>query len=414
MVTFTDDFSRYVTVYFLKSKSEVPSKFKEFVSFGESRSGKVKVLRSDNGGEYTSQEFSKYCIEKGISHEFTSPYCPEQNGVTERLNRTIMETARSMIYQTRLPLDFWAEACSTAVYLRNRSPTTSLKDITPFESLFGQKPDVSNLRVFGCVCYVHIPDSRRQKLDKKSFRAIFIGYSIGTKGYKLYDLSKKSFVISRDVAFVEKQFHNLDEELDSDGASKREDFVILQDEETGADDGVNDHNTQENSHEDEPAQEPEDPQRGSDQLILENREPVGVEQVPEPKTYEELFLENIRNLGSVRQRRIPSRFGEDVCAVVDSLTSDVNEPKGIEEALNSKHSNEWKEAMISEYTSLMENETWELVPPPEDKNIVGSRWVLKVKRDESGFVDCFKARLVAQGYMQTKGTDYDEVFSPVA
>ena len=130
MVTFTDDYSRYTTVYFIKRKDEVLSKFQEFVTFVENQSGNcghVKVLRSDNGGEYVSNNFIKYCAEKGIMHELTSPYCPEQNGVAERLNRTIMESARSMIYHAGLPLDFWAEACNTAVYVHNRSPTYLFK-----------------------------------------------------------------------------------------------------------------------------------------------------------------------------------------------------------------------------------------------------------------------------------------------
>ena len=177
MLTFTDDYSRYATVYFIKSKSEVLSKFQEYVNSVEKHTGHqimklnilaeddVKVLRSDNGGEYTSNNFAKFCGEKGISHEFTVPYCPQQNGVAERMNRTIMEGARSMLFQAKLPLEFWAEACSTAVYLHNRSPTTALKDETPFERLFGRRPDISRLRVFGCVRYVHVPDGQRRKLD---------------------------------------------------------------------------------------------------------------------------------------------------------------------------------------------------------------------------------------------------------
>ena len=206
MLTFTDDYSRYTTAYFIKSKSEVLSKFKEYVNSVEKHTDQqimklnilaeddVKVLRSDNGGEYTSNNFAKFCGEKGISHEFTVPYCPQQNGVAERMNRTIMERARSMLYQAKLPLDFWAEACSTAVYLHNRSPTTALKDETPF---------VSHLRVFGCVSYVHVPDGQRRKLDAKACKSIFVGYPPGVKGYKLYDLEKKKFVVSRDVQFFE-------------------------------------------------------------------------------------------------------------------------------------------------------------------------------------------------------------------
>ena len=108
MVTFIDDYSRYATVYFIKNKREVLTKLKEYVTYVENQGGNqrnVKLLRTDNGGEYTSNDFVKYCAEKGISHQLTNPYCPEQNGVAERLNRTIMEATRSMIYQAGLPLD---------------------------------------------------------------------------------------------------------------------------------------------------------------------------------------------------------------------------------------------------------------------------------------------------------------------
>jgi hypothetical protein len=125
-------------------------------------------------------------------------------------------------------------------------------------------------------------------------------------------------------------------------------------------------------------------------------------------------MENVQYLGPVRQRKVPSKFRDDACPVIDSLTSELDEPVGVQDALNSERSEHWENSMISEYSSLMENETWELEPPSEDQNIVGSRWVLKVKRNEDGSVDRFKARLVEQGYSQTKGTDYDEVFSPVA
>ena len=104
------------------------------------------------------------------------------------MNRTIMEGARSMLYHAKLSLEFWAEAYSTAVYLHNRSPTTALKDQTPFECLFGRRPDISKLKVFGCVSYVHISDNQRRKLDAKAHKAIFVGYPPGVNGYKLYDL----------------------------------------------------------------------------------------------------------------------------------------------------------------------------------------------------------------------------------
>ena len=166
----------------------------------------VKVLRSDNKGEYTSNSFAKFCTEKGISHQLTLPYCPQQVGVAEWMNSTIMEGASSILYHAKLPLEFCAEACSTAVYLHNRNPTTALKDQTPFECLFGRRPDISQLKVFGCVSYVHISDSQRRKLEAKAHKAIFVGYPPGVKGYKLYDLEKKKFVTGQDVQFFEDNF----------------------------------------------------------------------------------------------------------------------------------------------------------------------------------------------------------------
>ena len=130
-------------------------------------------------------------------------------------------------------------------------------------------------------------------------------------------------------------------------------------------------------------------------------------------------MQQVQTLGDKRQRRAPSKFIEELnvakeCKIVDSLTSEVDEPKSIKDAMNSENSDQWKGAMQSEYTSIFKNETWELVPPPCGINVVGSLWVFKVKCNAYGFINHFKARLVAQGYSQTHGVDYDEVFSPVA
>ena len=208
VLTFTDDYTRYVTVYFIKSKAEVLSKFEEYVNMVENATGlKVKILRTDNGGEYVSHDFAKYCKDKGIFQQFTNPYTPEQNGTSERLNRTLIESAKSMMIHAQMPLDIWAEAVNTAAYLHNRSPTKVLKDKTPYECWFGQKPNVSNLKVFGCTCFVHTPDSLRKKLDPKSRKGIFVGYPLDTKGYKVYDIESKTFIRSRKVLFHEDKFH---------------------------------------------------------------------------------------------------------------------------------------------------------------------------------------------------------------
>ena len=181
-VSFIDDFSRYTTVYMIKKKSEVLNRFKEFISLVENfTEHRVKILRSDNGGEYESKEFAEYCKSRRIRRETSVPYTPQQNGVAERMNRTIMEAVRSMLHHAKLPLKFWAEAVSTAVYLRNQSPTVQLKEKTPFECFHKRKPEAYHLKVFGCNSYVHVPDEKRSKLDKKAIKCIFVGYSQKSK-----------------------------------------------------------------------------------------------------------------------------------------------------------------------------------------------------------------------------------------
>ena len=142
-VTFIDDASRYTWVYILKKKSEVFNTFKNWKALVENMyDKKIKVFRTDNGGEYTSAEFESYLREEGIRHEKTCPKTPGQNGVVERMNRTVVEAVRCMLSDSKLPKTFWAEALSTAVYVRNRSPTVALKDMTPYEALNGHKPNV--------------------------------------------------------------------------------------------------------------------------------------------------------------------------------------------------------------------------------------------------------------------------------
>ena len=193
-VTFIDDYTRCCAVYFIKHKSEVFDKFIEFEASVTNDVGKaIGTLRTDNGGEYLSTELQNYLQEKGIRHELIVPHSPQQNGVAERMNRTLVESARSMI--------------AHAAYVRNRLPTTALKENeTPYQRWYGRKPDVSHLRVFGCMAYAHVPDNERRKLDKKSKKMRFVGYSLTSKGYRLFDETNQKMYIWRDVEFNENDF----------------------------------------------------------------------------------------------------------------------------------------------------------------------------------------------------------------
>ena len=152
-VLFIDDLTRITWVYFLRSKGDVFSVFKKFKAIVETESGcKLKNLRSDNGKEYTSNEFEKFCADMGIKHQLTVSYSPQQNDVSERKSRTVVEMARCMLMDKKLPLKFWAEAVHTAVYLLNRLPTRSVKEKTPLEAWSGIKPIARDLKTFVLVC----------------------------------------------------------------------------------------------------------------------------------------------------------------------------------------------------------------------------------------------------------------------
>ncbi len=136
-------------------------------SSDENESGKkLKVLRTDNGGEYTSSRFEEFLRCEGVWHERTIPKTPEQNGVAERINRTLVETG-SMLIDSKLPQKFWGEALSTAVYLRNRSPTKAVRGMTPYEAWTKGKAGVGHLRIFGCDAYAHVPKMKEESSMRK-------------------------------------------------------------------------------------------------------------------------------------------------------------------------------------------------------------------------------------------------------
>ena len=367
-LTFIDNTTRYVWVYILKRKDEVFARFLEWKALAEKSTGrKLKVLRTDNGSEYTSAEFEAYMKKEGVRHELTVPKTPEQNGVAEWMNRTLVETTRSMLADSKLPQMFWAEALSTAVYLRNRSPTKSVEAMTPSEAWTGKKPNVNHLRIFGCAAYAHVAKDKRRKLDPKARKCIFLGYGNDTKGYRLYDPRRERVFYSRDVMFNE-QTRGIEEE--NQCAPEQTHVVTIESPDNG-----------------EPVHE-------------------GGEISSQPATTEAQDQDLRR---SERERRPPDFYGVRVNITSEAL----NEPTSIAEALSSPDKAKWEDAMKKEMQSLHANDVWDLVKLPANRKAVGSKWVYKQKIGPDGSVERYKARLVAQGFSQKYGLDYDETFSPV-
>jgi hypothetical protein len=203
-VSFIDDHTRKVWVYFMKHKGEVFQHFLNFKAMVEKEKGvSTKCLRFDGGGEYFSNAFSEYLKEHGIQRKYSCSYSPQQNGVVEKKNRRIVEVARAMLNEKNLPNYFWAKAIATAIYIMNRTPTTAVHGMTPEEKFTGKKPNVSHLRMFDYIAYMHVLNEKRSKLDPKAKKCIFIGYSLEQKGYRCFNPSTRKLQVSRDVVFDE-------------------------------------------------------------------------------------------------------------------------------------------------------------------------------------------------------------------
>ncbi|KAL4352591.1 hypothetical protein GQ457_06G020380 [Hibiscus cannabinus] len=230
MVTFIDDFSRYVWIYFMKEKSETLSKFKEFKKVAKAEVGKkICWLHTDNGGEYTSDEFTNFLQEYQIRRQFTCANTPQQNGIAERKNRHLTKSCRSMLHARNVPGRFWAEAMTTTAYVINRLPQQRLHFLSLFEKLWKMKPRVSYFRVFGSVCYVFVPDHLRSKMDKKAVRCIFVGYDKQRKGWKCCDPTTGKCYVSRNVVFDEaSSWWSSDKELLPDSDTLKRDLQSSQ------------------------------------------------------------------------------------------------------------------------------------------------------------------------------------------
>ena len=187
----------------MEKKSDLYKKFDEWKSKAERDTDKaVKILRCDGGGEY--QKLAEIWTPKGVEFEFTTPYTPEQNGYSERLNRTITESMRSMLFDSKLPVEFWGEAAKTAAYIQNRLPLgDDYGAKTPYKIYTGHKPSVKHLRPFGCVAYCYIPKEKRSKLENKAYRTVFVGYCRSNHQFRVWNPLKKEVEIHTHVFFAE-------------------------------------------------------------------------------------------------------------------------------------------------------------------------------------------------------------------
>ncbi|GKU96667.1 hypothetical protein SLEP1_g9878 [Rubroshorea leprosula] len=372
-IVFVDDFSRLTWVYFAKEKSDAFLIFKKFKALVEKQSGcSIKVLWIYQGGEFVSVEFNKFCEDFGIKRQLIASYMPQQNGVAERKNRSLVEMAKGMLKAKGLLNSFWAEAIHTAAYIQNCSPTVALHHQTPFEAWHGWKPKVTHFKIFGCLAYVHVPSQKRTKFEENSVKCIFLGYSDETKGYRFYNPITKKLLISRDVIFDENNSWNWNEK-------KSPGFVLV--------DGILEVDPIMTEGEMGEGQSSSTPNSGSRSC------PSSPETPPAPRK-----ARRVRSLVEIYEQTQRCQMAH------------VEEPSCFEEAMENK---KWCKAMDEEMEALERNQTWELVDLPKDNKVVSLKWVYKTKYNSDGSVHKHKAQLVARGYMQQEGVDFDETFAPV-
>ncbi|KAJ9531865.1 hypothetical protein QJQ45_022022 [Haematococcus lacustris] len=201
VATFLDEHTKLSVCVPISSKAQVPDVVRTVIEQLENQSGfRCKAIRTDNGTEYVNSRMKEYCSSKGIVHQHSAPYSPQQNGAAERLNRTIFEKARSILHAADMSLSFWAHAAVFANHVRCLLPVSG-QPLTPWEAFYGVKPDLSGLRVFGCRVWLHVPDHQRSKLQAKSVEGLFIGYEPGSKAYRVLVNGKET--CSKDIVFDE-------------------------------------------------------------------------------------------------------------------------------------------------------------------------------------------------------------------
>ncbi|GJV25900.1 ribonuclease H-like domain, reverse transcriptase, RNA-dependent DNA polymerase [Tanacetum coccineum] len=387
-----DDYSRYMWVYFLSTKDQVFDTFKEYKSTVEKElRTTLRMLRTDRGREFTSNEFTQYCKENGIARQLTAPYSPQQNGIVERRNRTIIV------------------------------PTKALEDITPYEAIKNRKPNLENLKVFGCIAYAKVPSQHLTKLDDRSTKMVYLGNEQGSKAYRLFDPTTRKICVSRDVKFKEDETWDWSEYLVEHINDEPEwtDFRIENLEE-------NEHHDQENPPNEDDNDFPNNDDDGYDSPLTNS--PTHSETLHTPSTRSsQINSQVIPN--SITQSSAQSNNGfhthlhfdhtpirgfrtlDDIYENTEELLLAEDEPRNYKEASNDQ---KWIEAMKVELDSINRNNTWVLTNLPTGHKAIGLKWVFKTKKDANGNIIKHKARLVAKGYIQEHGIDFEEVFAPVA
>ncbi len=375
-LSFVDDYSGTIMIYFLKCKSDAPEALQQFLA-DTAPFGRVKRIRSDNGTEFTSQKFKSILRENRIRHETSAPYSPHQNGTVERAWLSLFNMARCLLLEAKLPKSMWTYAVMAAAYIRNRCFNVRLGK-TPYEAFTGSKPNLSNMHVFGSVCYAYVQNAK--KLDPRSKQGIFVGYDKGSPAYLVFHPDSNKVERVRCVKFFGESNHESKVDLDDHEGELPPSNVNVP--------IANDSTI--------PAQGDESA-NSTESVVDETRYPTRTRTKP---TYLNEYV-----TGKV--------VDDTTACAVDYCYRTYDIPTSYSQAIHSPEGSKWEKAMNDEIEALERNETFELVPPPKGREVVGGKWVYAVKTGPNK-AETHKARYVAKGYSQIPGIDYHETFSPTA
>jgi hypothetical protein len=433
-----DAYSRRLWRYFMKDKSETFARIKQWheeVQADGINIGALTTLRTDNGGEFSSNELIEYLRQSKIRRERCPPYMHVH--LIERHIRTIQESARSMMAQAKLRPSFWAEAVSTAIYVLNRMPSGSNHKITRLQLYNGHKPNLNHIRTFGCTAWAKKYDDLRKKWDDKAFKGIFCGYDESSpKTWRIFNPITQSFINTSNVVFNESLSDKEGSRSVINYNSTQKDELAISVSQPLLPDSLSNYEVLKDY-------EATDLDVWLDQALQSvnttsqtNEVEYGKERYShnnsggdEDKNYTSNGEEQNSDL---QPRRWSSRLTSkplvtysNQCYLTESevfskspfesafSSQERSVPKTMKQAMSCKDKDHWQSAIQSEVSSLVKNQTFEVVELPAGKRKIGLNWVFKIKEDQNGNIERYKARCTVLGNLQREGIDYGETFSPV-
>ncbi|CAN1121074.1 Retrovirus-related Pol polyprotein from transposon TNT 1-94 [Linum perenne] len=449
-VTFIDDHSRQTWTYLMKDKSETRTIFQQFyMMICAQFHAKIQILKTDNARDYFNNILSAFLTQNGIIHVSSCVETPQQNGIAERKNRHLLEVARACMFARHVPKYLWGDAVLTATYLINRMPSRVLQFQTPRQVLLNVYPQLTSIssdlppRIFGCTAFVHINPIHRTKLDPRSHKCVFIGYSPHQKGYKCYSPVTRQVYHTRDVTFFESQSYFTHTELQGEiGCESQIWDLIRLETDTCPATSITEQGEPPNQPElkvykrrqvqpttetetvpVQPTTETETVQTAGEQTAVDTLETtIQEENQPAATETENPDDTNLDVPIAIRKgvRRCTTYpiggylsykgLSPSYKGFVSSLDG-IEIPRNIQEA---RQHPKWKQATVDELQALHKNQTWEVVTLPAGKRTIDCKWLFTIKYNSDGSIERFKARLVACGFTQTHGIDYEETFAPVA